>query len=102
MIEQSASHLGPCAGYSGDAILALQRQINVLQLERDFELPATSHSTLENQQHEFKMELIRAYDTPTATQMLSHLTCMVSGVQMPREEIKAAHLFAKAKHVVRF
>ena len=96
MIEQSST------GYSDDAILALLRQIMVLQLERDFELPATSHSTLEDQQHGFKMELIRAYDTPTATQMPSHLTCMVSGVQMPHEEIEAAHLFAKAKHVVSF
>lgn len=76
------------------------RQINVLQLERDFELPASSHSTLKDQRCLFKMELIRAYDTPTATQIPSHLTCMVTGAQMPHDEIKATHLFAKAKHVV--
>ena len=89
------------AGHSiDDVILVLQRQITVLQLERDFALPATSDSALRDQQPTFKMELVKAYDTPAATQMPPYLTCMVSGAHLPHEEVIAAQLFAKAKHVV--
>lgn len=36
------------------------------------------------------MELVKAYDTNTATERPSHLTCMVTGVRLPHFEVKAA------------
>ena len=73
-----------------------QLQISIAQLELAHLEPPLSRSVAIKPQQTFKQQLVERYHAVCCSGQ--KLLCMVTGAQLPREVVKAAHILGIADH----
>ena len=77
---------------------ALEKRLNLLNIERQFRPQSSLISTVKQRQDQFRKSLIQVYQS--AAIGYNGLWCMISGLWLPSDSVVAAHLLSRTQELV--